>query len=117
MQNDDAPLSSVFNRIISQGEVDTEFGIKAASKLRDQEREAYDTMNPEVVDEYAAADEYQEIGASGKSSKRSGSRLVSAGKRSTKSTTADEDDGVWGDLEKPFVGFKMASMTLKRLKK
>ena len=58
MQNDDVPSSSVFNRIISQGEVDTEFGIKAASKLRDQEREASDTMNPEVVDEYAAADEY-----------------------------------------------------------
>ena len=25
--------------------------------------------------------------------------------------------GVWGDLSKPFVGFKMASMTLRKIKK
>ena len=31
--------------------------------------------------------------------------------------TDPEEDGVWGDLEQPFVGFKIASMTHKKRQK
>lgn len=40
------------------------------------------------------------------------------GKKSAKSSTVeDEELGVWGNLDKPFIGFKMASMTLKKILK
>lgn len=74
-------------------EVDDDFGFQPSSK-----------MNPE--DDYNCALEEKPKSAG----KRS--------KQSAKSTSAAEEDlGVWGNLEKPFVGFKMASMTLKKILK
>ena len=50
--------------------------------------------------------------------KKDGGRASAAGKKSSaKSTVEDEELGVWGNLDKPFIGFKMASMTLKKILK
>ena len=75
-------------------EVDHDFGFQPSSKI-----------NPESNDDdYAGTPE--KLPQVGKSS----------GKRS-KATVDEEELGVWGNLDKPFVGFKMASMTLRKILK
>lgn len=75
-------------------EVDQEFGFQPSSKV-----------NPESNDDdYDATPEKLPVGKS-------------SGKRSLKTNAEDEELGIWGNLDKPFVGFKMASMTLRKILK
>ena len=87
---------SLFNQIKENSmEVDHDFGFQPSSKI-----------NPESNDDdYAGTPE--KLPQVGKSS----------GKRSLKATVDEEELGVWGNLDKPFVGFKMASMTLRKILK
>lgn len=79
-------------------EVDTDFGFKPSSK-----------MNPESYDDDGVCYSPEKLKSAGKRSKHN----------SGKSTTVadDVDLGVWGNMEQPFVGFKMASMTLRKILK
>lgn len=100
--NNDAPAQSTFERASGAMEVDnTEFNFKTGNG----EQVAGVNNNPESNDEYDHVP------------KKDGGRASAAGKKSAKSTVEEEELGVWGNLEKPFIGFKMASMTLKKILK
>ena len=80
-------------------------------------------QNPEKFDEYADRcvdngdiDPYDIVESPEKKEQHPG-----AGRKAklklTMAEALEEEEGVWGDLEKPFVGFKTASMTLRKIKK
>mmetsp|Transcript_37282 Transcript_37282/g.49044 ORF Transcript_37282/g.49044 Transcript_37282/m.49044 type:complete len:95 (+) Transcript_37282:491-775(+) len=86
-------------------DVDDDFGIKRASASSGAGKgSAVKMMNPEDG-------EYDHVSQGG--GKRSGRRSA----RALAEAAAEEDLGCWGDTNKPFVGFKMASITLRKLKK
>lgn len=100
-------------------EVDDDFGIrkKANGKALSGKRSA---MNPESVEGDANVEMED-------ANKRSVEKIddydhpspTRRRGRQSASTAAEDDEcgGVWGDLDKPFVGFKMASMTLRKIQK
>ena len=69
--------------------------------------------NPESNDE--GGDEYDDIMPE-KEQKASSGGGRRRGKASKSTIDDDECGGVWGDLSKPFIGFKMASITIAKKK-
>lgn len=108
--NDSGP--SMFNQIGDHGiECNDDFGFMPARKAQMaaealKNRDVED--NPESNDE-RGGDEYDDIMPEKEQKASSGGRR--RGKASRSTIEDDECGGVWGDLNKPFIGFKMASIT------